>query len=235
MALRMAVMALPLVPSRAAAVTTDRTWAFGECYRRIVPDGQGQRARALPLVDDGLGAGSNGAVGCRIGRGGRNDGRRRLRLFLFRRLRGRRSLLGGGRIGSRVGRRTFVRVRRRGLGRRRIVNHHRAAFAGGEPNIENRMLDAVQARTVGEHPARENALDLLLLVDFVDLGEGVGLRRIGRRAGIADARRDLQGAELHRLVDRHFERNDAAGDLVEAVEDGDRIADLVGERRVGQR
>ena len=134
----------------------------------------------------------------------------------------------------RVGWRTFVRVWRRGLRRRRIVNHHRAALAGGEPNIENRMLDAVQARRVGEHPARENALGLLLLVDFVDLGEGVGLRRIGRRAGIADARRDLQRAELHRLVDRHFERDDAAGDLVEAVEDGDGIADLVGERRMGR-
>src|SRR3984957_4688336 len=50
--------------------------------------------------------------GRRIGRGGRNDGWRRLRLLLFCRSRRGRSLLGGGRIGSRIGRRTFVRGRR---------------------------------------------------------------------------------------------------------------------------
>ena len=43
------------------------------------------------------------------------------------------------------------------------------------------------------------------LIDFVDLSESVGLRRIGRRTRIADARRDLQRAELHRLVDRNVE------------------------------
>jgi hypothetical protein len=37
---------------------------------------------------------------------------------------------------------------------------------------------------------------------------------------------------LHRLVDSDLERNDAAGDLVEAIKNGDRMADLVGQRWV---
>ena len=74
-------------------------------------------------------------------------------------------------------------------------------------------------------------LSCLLLVDLVDLGEGVGLRRLGRRARIADPRSDLQRAELHGLVDRHLERGGSAGDLVEPVEHGGRVADLVGESR----
>src|SRR5581483_12364879 len=39
--------------------------------------------------------------------------------------------------------------------------------------------------------------------------------------------------ELHGLVDRHFERDDSAGDFVEPGEDGGRILDLVGRRRSG--
>ncbi len=97
------------------------------------------------------------------------------------------------------------------------------------------MLDAVQAGAVGEHPAGKDPLLLLLVVDLVDLGEGVGVRRIGRRARIADARRHLQRAELHRLVQRDLEGDDAAGDLVEPVEHRDRIGDLVGVSRRGEK
>ena len=63
------------------------------------------------------------------------------------------------------------------------------------------MLDRVQAGARGEHPAGEDALDLALQRDLVDLDEGVGIRRLGRRARVADARRHLQRAELHGLVD----------------------------------
>ena len=44
---------------------------------------------------------------------------------------------------------------------------------------------------------------------------------------IADARRHLQRAELHRLVDIDVEGDDAAGDLVDAGELGDRIGDAL--------
>ena len=42
--------------------------------------------------------------------------------------------------------------------------------------------------------------------------------RLGRRAGVADARRHLQRAELHGLADGDIEGDDAAGDLVEPGE-----------------
>ena len=93
------------------------------------------------------------------------------------------------------------------------------------------MLDPVQPGAVGEHPAGKDPLDRFLLVDLVDLGEDVGLRLIGRRARIANAGRDLQRAELNRLVERDLERDDSAGDLVEAVEHRGRIGDLVGVSR----
>ena len=67
------------------------------------------------------------------------------------------------------------------------------------------MLDRVQARTCGEHPAGEDALDLALQRHLVDFDEGIGVGRLGRRPRVADARRHLQRAELHRLIDRDIE------------------------------
>ena len=96
------------------------------------------------------------------------------------------------------------------------------------------MIDRVQARACGEHPAGEDPLHLAVERDLVDLDEGVGLRRFGRRARVADPRRHLQRAELHRLVDIDVERDDPAGDLVEAGEDRDRIGDPLG-AAAGQR
>ena len=64
------------------------------------------------------------------------------------------------------------------------------------------MLDPVQAGARGEHPAREDALDLALQRHLVDLDEGVGVGRLGRRSRVAGARRHLQRAELHGLADR---------------------------------
>ena len=92
------------------------------------------------------------------------------------------------------------------------------------------MLDRVQAGAGGEHPAGEDALDLALQRHLVDLDEGVGVGRLGRRPRIADARRHLQRAELHGLVDGDVERDDAAGDLVEAGEHRGRIGDALRRR-----
>ena len=99
------------------------------------------------------------------------------------------------------------------------------------------MLDAVQAGTGRKHPAGKDplgglgAVDLavidLAIVDFVDLDEALGQRRLGLRPRQADARRDLQRAELDRLVDGDVEGNDAPGDLVEPGEDRGGMADGV--------
>ena len=79
------------------------------------------------------------------------------------------------------------------------------------------MLDRVQPGACSEHPAREHA-HLALQRHLVHLDETVGVRRLGRRTREARARRDLQRAELHRLIDRDVERDDASSDLVEAGE-----------------
>ena len=92
------------------------------------------------------------------------------------------------------------------------------AFAVGNPNVVNRMFDRVQARARGEHPAGKDALDLTLQRHLVDLHESIRVRRLGRRPRVAHTRRHLQRTELHRLIDRNIERNDAAGDLVETGE-----------------
>ena len=130
-----------------------------------------------------------------------------------------------------AGSRSVLRARRRALGRRRarrLLGHRRligwrfcnvgifSAFAVGQPHVVDRMLDCVQTGARREHPAGEDALDLALQGDFVHFHECVGVRGLRRWARIANARRDLQRAELHRLVDGDVERNDAAGDLVEA-------------------
>ena len=91
-----------------------------------------------------------------------------------------------------------------------------SSFTVGDPHIVDRMLDRVQARACREHPAREDPLDLALECHFVDCNEGIGVRRLGRRTRIANARRHLERTELHGFVDGDFERNDAAGDFVEA-------------------
>jgi hypothetical protein len=93
------------------------------------------------------------------------------------------------------------------------------------------VLHGVKPRAIGEHPAGEDPLDIAVQLDLVHLDEGGGMRRLGRRAGVAHPRRHLEGAELHGLVYRDFEMRDAPRHLVEGGEDGDRILDLVGARR----
>ena len=93
------------------------------------------------------------------------------------------------------------------------------------------MLHGVKSRALGEHPAGEDALDVACEFDFIYLHEGGGVRRLCRGTRIADARRHLQRAELHRLIDRDFEMRDAPRNLVEGCEHGDRVLDDFRPRR----
>jgi hypothetical protein len=89
------------------------------------------------------------------------------------------------------------------------------------------VLDGVKSGALGEHPAGKNALHLAVELDLVDLDEGGGVRRLGRRPAVTDAWRHFQGAERHGLIDRNFEMRDAARHFVERGEHGNRILDLV--------
>ena len=90
------------------------------------------------------------------------------------------------------------------------------------------MLDGVKAGAFGEHPAGEDALNLAAQLDLIDLDEGCGVRRLGRRARVAHSGRHFEGAELDRLVDGDLKMRDAPGHLVERREHRDRILDRLG-------
>jgi len=105
------------------------------------------------------------------------------------------------------------------------------SFAVGQPHVVDRMLDRMQAGARRVHPACEDALDLALQRDLVRLDESVRVRGFGRRPRVAGPRGDLQRAKLHGLIDRHIERDDAAGDLVEPGEHGRVVRDLLRRRR----
>ncbi len=103
----------------------------------------------------------------------------------------------------------------------------RRLFAVVQPDVIDRMLDRVQTWACGEHPARKDAANFTLQRDFADLDKGIGRRRFGRGTRIADARHHLQRAELHGFAKRDFERDDPAGDLVEARENRRLVRDLL--------
>jgi len=90
------------------------------------------------------------------------------------------------------------------------------------------MLDGVKAGAFGEHPACEDAVLVARELDLVDLHERGRVRRLGRRARIANARRNLQRAEFDCLIDGHFQMRDAARHFVEGGEDGDLVLDGLG-------
>jgi hypothetical protein len=90
------------------------------------------------------------------------------------------------------------------------------------------VLDGVKAGALGEHPTGENALHLAGQLHLVDLDEGRGVGRFGRRTGVAHARRHFERAELDRLVDGNFEMGDAPGHLVEGSEHRNRVFDDLG-------
>jgi hypothetical protein len=91
------------------------------------------------------------------------------------------------------------------------------------------VLHGVKARTLGEHPASEDSLDLSRQLHLVNLDEGGCVWRLGRRRRIAHSRRHLQRAELNRLVDRNLEMGNAPRNLVEGGEHGDRVLDRLGQ------
>jgi hypothetical protein len=95
------------------------------------------------------------------------------------------------------------------------------------------MLDGIQPRAFGKHPAGEDALNFSVQLHLINLNKRRCVRRLGRRPGIADARGDFERAELHGLADRNFEMRDAAGDLIERRKHGDRVLDLVGQSLPG--
>jgi hypothetical protein len=86
----------------------------------------------------------------------------------------------------------------------------------------------VKPGAVRKHPTRKNPVHLSRQPDLIDLDETRGVRCLGRRARIADARGNPQGAELHRLADGDLEMRDAPRHLVEGGKHGDRILDLLG-------
>ena len=105
-------------------------------------------------------------------------------------------------------------------------------FAVGQPDIVDRMLDAVQARARRIHPAGKDPLHFALQRDLVDLDKGVGVGGLGRRAGIAGVGLDPQRAELDGLADILVEIDDAPGDLVEPGKARLLVDDLL-RRRLG--
>src|SRR5262245_63026270 len=48
-----------------------------------------------------------------------------------------------------------------------------SAFAVGDPDVVDRVLDGMQARARREHPSGENSLDLSLQRHFVHLDKGI--------------------------------------------------------------
>src|SRR6185295_2495664 len=139
-------------------------------------------------------------------------------------------------------RRCLLRLRRTLCGRRRGRRLRRiglraddgliGAFAVGQPDVVDRVLDAMQAGACSVHPAREDPLHLALQRDLVDLDKGVGVGGFRRWPRVAGTGLHTQRAELHGLADILVEIDDAAGDLVEAGEARLLVGDLGG-RRLG--
>ena len=94
------------------------------------------------------------------------------------------------------------------------------------------MLDAVQARACGKHPAGKNPLHLALQGDFVDLDKGIGVGGLGGGTGVAGVGLHAQRAELNGLADVFIEIDDAAGNLVQSRKARLLVDDLL-RRRLG--
>ncbi len=131
-------------------------------------------------------------------------------------------------------------LRRRGTGRRlsagllgSLCHGGRLLRAGArrQPHVEHRVQQRIEPRAFGEHPAREDALLLAVEHDLVDLDERGGAGWLGRRAGVAGARRDLEGAELAGLIERHADLLDGGRHLVEGGEHRHGVVDALGVRR----
>jgi hypothetical protein len=97
------------------------------------------------------------------------------------------------------------------------------------------MLDGVKARALGKHPAGENTLHFPRELHLVHLDKGGGVRRLGRRPGVADPRRHFERTELDGVVHGDLEMRDAPGHLVEGCENRNGVLDRVGSRELGRR
>ena len=75
------------------------------------------------------------------------------------------------------------------------------APAALKPHIIDRVLDGIETRTVGKHPAGENAPDLAVERDFLDFHERRRLLSFRVVAAVADARCDLKRTELDGFAD----------------------------------
>src|ERR1019366_5508739 len=154
----------------------------------------------------------------------------RRRLLLLLELRRRRRTLGLLRRRALLhGRWRRRRFRRLGL---RSDDGGFRAFAVGQPDVVDRMLDAVQAGARRIHPARKNPLHLALQRDLVDLDKGIGVGGLGCRTRVTGVGLDAQRAELDGLADVFVEIDDAPGDLVESRKAGLLVDDLL-RRRLG--
>ena len=118
--------------------------------------------------------------------------------------------------------RTFRR-RGRHLRRRLGARKRLAALAAGQPNVINRMLDAVQAGARGEHPTRKDPLVLVGGIDLVHLDESGRLRGLRRGARVTGTFGNLERTELHGFAGRRLKGNRAPGDLVQSGKDRDRM------------
>ena len=102
---------------------------------------------------------------------------------------------------------------------RRLLDQRAVAFAVGQPDVVDGWSTACRAGLSANIQPVKMRLTCLAASTSSTSTKASVLRRLGRRPRVAGARRHLQRAELHRLVDGDVERDDAAGDLVEPGED----------------
>src|ERR1700730_6372145 len=106
-----------------------------------------------------------------------------------------------------------------------------AAFAAGQPDVINRMLDAVQARARRRHSTRKDPFVLVGGIDLIYLNESCRLRRLRGGARVTGPFGNLERTELHGFAGRGFKGNRASGDLVQSGKHRHRMLDLVGARK----
>jgi leucyl/phenylalanyl-tRNA--protein transferase len=98
-------------------------------------------------------------------------------------------------------------------------------LAAEQGHVVNRVLKLRDRRVRREHPAAEQALGLLACRSFVDLDERGVVWRVFGRARLAVAHQDRQRAEIDRRADRRLDLRDPRGDLVEPLQQRDRLGD----------
>lgn len=96
------------------------------------------------------------------------------------------------------------------------------------------MLDGIEPGACSKHPPCEDSLQFAGQQQLVDLNERGGLRRLRYWTRVTNPRRDLKRAKLLGLVDGNFERRDRCCDFVQTGKNGNRVFNLVGQRRQRQ-